>query len=125
MLRYLNYIIYTLVTLIFVNFAFANREFVVVSLFAEELNFIGFNFYLYLPLFAVFFIGAVIGFMIGRIIEWVQNYKSKVNFIRKNRKIENIQRQLQKLSDENQEDQEDILSLLEKTTKEMKKSASL
>ena len=72
MLRYLNYIIYTLVTLIFVNFAFANREFVVVSLFAEEFNFIGFNFYLYLPLFAVFFIGAVIGFMIERIIEWVK-----------------------------------------------------
>ena len=125
MLRYLNYILYGFVAVILIVFALANRDIATISLFPEEFNFIGFNFYIPLPLFVVFFSGAIFGVMVGFVLEWIREYKLRAESYRKTRQIKGIQRQLQQLKDEKYENQDEVLALLEETTKEMKKSSPL
>jgi lipopolysaccharide assembly protein A len=111
--------------LIFINFAFANPELIVISLFAENLQFVGFNFYFYLPLFAVFFIGIIFGIMLGFFRKWTGKFKHRAEAYRKASLIKNVERQLEQLKDQKYEHHDEVPVLLEETTKEMRKSALL
>jgi uncharacterized integral membrane protein len=125
MLRYLNYILYSFVAVLLILFSLANRDIATIFLFPEEFSFIKYNPIIQLPLFVVFFSGAIFGVMIGFVLEWIREYKLRAESHRKTRQIKGIQRQLQQLKDEKYENQDEVLALLEETTKEMKKSAPL
>ena len=125
MLRVFNYLFSGALALVLILFALANRDLVRMSLLPDEFNFIGFNFYLNIPIFVVFFGGAIFGIMVGFVMEWMREYKLRSASTRKTRELKGIKRQLQQLKDEKYENQDDVLALLEHTVKETKKSAPL
>ena len=123
--RYFANIFSIIAALMLLNFAFANPEWIVISLFSDKLSFIGFNFYIHLPLYAVFFIGIAFGILWGLFREQFNKIKSRAETYRKASVKKNVQRQLKELKDPKYLTQEEVLSLLEDTTKEMKKAATL
>ena len=125
MLRALNLVLSGVTAIVFILFALANRELVRISLSPDELNFFGFNFHFYLPLFVVFFGGAIFGIMIGFVLEWMREYKLRSASSRKTRELKNMQSQLQQLKEEKYENLDEVLALLDDTTKEAKRSAPL
>jgi hypothetical protein len=78
-----------------------------------------------IPIFVVFFGGAIFGIMVGFVMEWMREYKLRSASTRKTRELKGIKQQLQQLKDEKYENQDDVLALLEHTIKETKKSAPL
>ena len=125
MLRVFNYLFSGALALVLILFALANRDLVRMSLLPDEINFIGFIFYLNIPIFVVFFGGAIFGIMVGFVMEWMREYKLRSASTRKTRELKGIKRELQQLKDEKYENEDDVLALLEHTIKETKKSAPL
>jgi lipopolysaccharide assembly protein A len=124
-LRLLNYMLSSAIAITLIMFALANRDVVTISLLPDELSFIGLNFYFHLPIFVVFFGGAIFGIMIGFVMEWMREYKLRSALSFKNRELKGMQTQLQQLKSEKYENKDDVLALIEDTIKEPKKSAQL
>ena len=61
--------------------------------------------------------------MIGFLLEWMREYRLRFESSQKTLELNSMQRQIQQLKDEKYENQDDVLTLIEETAKEMKRSS--
>ena len=69
------------------------------------------------PLYLVIFGGIVAGFVIGYLIEWVREHKTRVEASRAKRDAVQLEREVQKLRAQDTSAQDDVLALLEASEK--------
>ncbi len=123
MLRAINYALYGIIAVALIFLALANREVIRINLLPKELIFLGFDFHFNIPIFVIFFGGVFFGVMIGFLLEWMREYRLRFESSQKTLELNSMQRQIQQLKDEKYENQDDVLTLLEETAKEMKRSS--
>ena len=113
-MRYFRHLIFSIIALLLVIVALANRESVVLTLVPNGLaGVLGFNFQAKVPLFIVIFLGVGVGLLIGFVWEWLREIKYRNAAKFEHRQVARLGRELTKLKTGNAKEQDDILFLLD------------
>lgn len=115
MLRLIKYIVLAVIAVVLVVLALANRDSVTLELLPADLAaWSGVNFApIELPLFLVIFAGVAIGLLIGRIAEWLREYRYRADAKQQRRARTKLEREVADLKGRSGETQDDVLALLE------------
>ncbi len=114
MLRALRLLFLAAIALGLITLALANREIVTLHLLpSEAAGFIGFDWSVQVPLFAVGFAGALIGLMIGFVWEWLREHQIRKTATTASRKVQHLEREMDRLKAKDAP-KDEVLALLEK-----------
>lgn len=114
MTRYIRLGFLTVLGLVLLVLALANRAPVTLRLLPESLGaFMPFPTTLTLPLFLVLFGFIALGLLIGFFWEWVREHKYRAEAARQRRAAESLEREVQSLKGPRAKDGDDVLALLE------------
>lgn len=115
MLRLIKYLVLVLIALVLVVLALANRDAVTLNLLpADMAAWAGVDVTpIELPLFLVIFGGVAVGLLIGRIAEWLREYRYRADAKQQRRARTKLEREVADLKGRSGEAQDDVLALLE------------
>ena len=115
MLRLLKYLVLAVIAVVLVVLALANREAVVLELLPDDIAaWAGVDFQpIELPLFLVIFGGVAIGLLIGRIAEWLREYRFRADAKLQRRERTKLEREVASLKGNRGGEKDDVLALLD------------
>lgn len=113
-MRYLRYLFLSVVGIVLITVALANRQMVTLRLLPEELAGV-FNLSgtIGLPLFLVIFAGIVVGLLIGFVWEYLREFKHRRALSKTGREVTKLEREVKRLKGRSGEDKDDVLALIE------------
>lgn len=115
-LRYLKYLFLIVVALALVLMAMANRETVALEVIPEELaNWLGVQYAVELPLFAVILGGVVVGLLVGFVWEWLREHRHRAEAKTQKRTARELEREVASLRGSRRDTQDEILALVDGT----------
>ena len=115
MFRYLRYAFLAALALVLVTLALANRNPVVLRALPDTpATFLGFQWQMELPLYAVIFGGILAGVLIGFVWEWLREHRYRSEAGTKAAEARRLQRELAAMRDAKGEVQDDVLAILDK-----------
>ncbi|NJM83286.1 MAG: LapA family protein [Tabrizicola sp.] len=115
MIRYLRYIFLSVLGLVLLTVALANRGPVQLRLLPDDITgLVGSSWQIELPLFLVIFASIIAGLMIGFFWEWVREMKHRSVATTKAREVTRLERELAVLRDSASMPEDDVLALLER-----------
>lgn len=119
MLRVIKYIVLVVIALGLVVLALANRQPVTLNLLPADIAaWAGVNFApIDLPLFLVIFGGVALGLLMGRIAEWLREYRFRKDAKVQRRARTKLEREVADLKGRKGEAQDDVLALLDDGTR--------
>ena len=119
MLRLLKYLVLAAIAVVLVVLALANREAVVLELLPPDMAaWVGVDLQsVELPLFLVIFGGVAIGLLIGRIAEWLREYRFRADAKHQRRERTKLEREMATLKGSQHAEEDDVLALLEDGTR--------
>ena len=114
-MRYLRVGFLSLLAIVLITIAIANREQVTLTLFPQELGqLIRFNASIDTPLFVVIFCGIIAGVLIGFLWEWLREYKFRAEGSRSALEVNKLQREVRKLEVDKYDEKDEVLALLDR-----------
>ena len=114
-MRFLRLAFLSLLAIVLITIAIANRGQVSLTLLPQELgHLIGVNASVDTPLFVVIFCGIIAGVLIGFLWEWLREYKFRAEGNRSAREVSKLQREVLKLQVEKYNEKDEILALLDR-----------
>lgn len=113
-MRYLRYLFLSVIGVLLITLALANRGPVTLRLLPEELAGV-FNLSgeLSLPLFLVIFAGIVVGLLIGFVWEYLREFKHRHALSKRGREVNKLEREVKRLKGRSGDGKDDILALIE------------
>ncbi|MBF9058094.1 DUF1049 domain-containing protein [Rhodobacterales bacterium HKCCSP123] len=115
-LRYLKYLFLIVVALVLVLMAFANREVVLLEVIPENLApWIGVQYAIELPLFAVVLGSVMVGILVGFVWEWLREHRHRAEAKTQKRTARALEREVQTLKGPARDGQDEILALVDGT----------
>ena len=115
-LRYLKYLFLIVVALVLVLMAFANREMVLLEVIPENLApWIGVQYAIELPLFAVVLGSVMVGILVGFVWEWLREHRHRAEAKTQKRTAKALEREVQTLKGTARDGQDEILALVDGT----------
>ncbi len=115
-LRYLKYLFLIVVALVLVLMAFANREMVLLEVIPENLApWIGVQYAIELPLFAVVLGSVMVGILVGFVWEWLREHRHRAEAKTQKRTAKALEREVQSLKGPARDGQDEILALVDGT----------
>ena len=115
-LRYLKYLFLIVVALVLVLMAFANREVVLLEVIPENLApWLGVQYALELPLFAVVLGSVMVGILVGFVWEWLREHRHRAEAKTQKRTAKALEREVQSLKGPARDGQDEILALVDGT----------
>lgn len=116
MFKTLRYVFLTLLAIVLLAVASANRDLVTLQLLPDEMDaFLGIGWSIELPLFLVIFAGILAGLAIGFVWEWFREAKIRAEGNVHRQRATQLEREITRLQGSKAEDQDDILALLDGT----------
>ena len=116
LLRYLKYLFLAVVALVLVMMAFANRETVLLEVIPEALApWLGVQYAIELPLFAVVLGGVVTGLLVGFVWEWLREHRHRSEAKTHKRTAKALEREVQTLKGPTRDSTDEILALVDGT----------
>ena len=114
-MRYLRAGFLSLLAIVLITIAIANRDQVTLTLLPQELGqLIGVNASVDTPLFVVIFCGIIAGVLIGFLWEWLREYKFRAEGNRSAREVNKLQREVRKLQVDKYDEEDEVLALLDR-----------
>ena len=114
MFRYLRYAFLVALALVLVTLALANRDAVVLRALPDSpATFLGFQWQVSLPLYAVIFGGILAGVLIGFVWEWLREARHRAEAARARKEAAVLSREVSRLRDKAAEPKDEVLALLE------------
>ena len=114
-MRYLRVGFLSLLAIVLITIAIANRDQVTLTLFPQELGqLIRFNASIDTPLFVVIFCGIIAGVLIGFLWEWLREYKFRAEGSRSALEVNKLQREVRKLEVGKYDEKDEVLALLDR-----------
>ncbi|MBL4918819.1 LapA family protein [Szabonella alba] len=115
MFRYLRYLFLLVLAAGLLTLALANREMVTLDALPPDLGaFLGFEWSLSLPLYAVILASIFAGLLIGFVWEWFREHKHRANASNRAREIARLERELASLRRGQPGDKDEVLTLLDR-----------
>ena len=115
-LRYLKYLFLIVVALVLVLMAFANREMVLLEVIPENLApWIGVQYAIEMPLFAVVLGSVMVGILVGFVWEWLREHRHRAEAKTQKRTAKALEREVQTLKGPARDGQDEILALVDGT----------
>lgn len=113
-MRYLRYLFLSVVGILLITLALANRGPVTLRLLPQELAGV-FNLSgeITLPLFLVIFAGIVVGLLIGFVWEYLREFKHRHALSKRGREVNKLEREVKRLKGRSGDGKDDILALIE------------
>lgn len=113
-MRYLRYLFLSIIGVLLITLALANRQMVTLRLLPEELAGV-FNLSgaLTLPLFLVIFAGIVVGLLIGFVWEYLREFKHRSALSKRGREVNKLEREVKRLKGQSGDGKDDVLALIE------------
>lgn len=113
-MRYLRYLFLTVVGVVLVTVALANRQPVTIRLAPDEFSgFLPFTDEITVPLFLIILGGIIVGLLIGFVWEYFREYKLRSEANKRKRQMNRLEREVQGLREKTGEGKDDVLALLE------------
>lgn len=113
-MRFLRLLFLSVVALILVVLALANRALVSVQLVPEELAvLLPFQNRFELPLFVIIFGAIIAGLLIGFVWEYFREYHIRAEAAKKRREVNKLEREVKGLREKSGEGRDDVLALLD------------
>ncbi|SLN64749.1 hypothetical protein PSA7680_03418 [Pseudoruegeria aquimaris] len=113
-MRYLKYAFYTILAIVLVSIAVANRQVVTLHLLTDDIaGLIGVQATIQLPLFLIVFGGIVAGLLIGFVWEWFREHKHRAEAAREKREKARLAREVERLRETKAKPEDEVLALLE------------
>lgn len=117
-MKYIKYAFWGLVGLCLLIVAVANSQPVELQAVPTALaELVGRSPTITLPLYIAIFIGVAFGLAIGFAWEWIREHKHRANMRTREREVNQLSREVEKLRSEKHEGQDDILALLDAPAK--------
>ncbi len=114
-MKYILYTFWGLVGICLILVGIANRDIVTVRAMPEMIaSPFGISPDIELPLFMVIFAGVGLGLLIGFLWEWVREHRIRAESRAKSREVAELQRQIDRMTDEKHKGKDDIIALLDK-----------
>ena len=115
MLRLLKYLVLAAIAVVLVVLALANQQTVVLKLLPDDIAaWAGVDVQtIEPPLFVVIFGGVAIGLVIGRIAEWLREYRFRADAKLQRRERTKLEREVASLKGSSSTEKDDVLALLE------------
>ena len=114
MFRTIRLVFLTLLGLVLVTVAIANRGATTVRLLPQEIDeFFSLNTQVELPLYLIIYCGIVAGLLIGFIWEWIREARIRGQASQAQREVSQLQREVKDLKGPNKKNGDDVLALLE------------
>ncbi len=114
MIRYLRYLFLLVLAAGLLTLALANREMVTLDALPADLAaFLGIEWSLSLPLYAVILASVFAGLLIGFIWEWFREHKHRANASNRAREIARLERELASLRRGQPGDKDEVLAILD------------
>jgi uncharacterized integral membrane protein len=114
MFRYLRYAFLVALALVLVTLALANRDAVVLRALPDSpATFLGFQWQVSLPLYAVIFGGILAGVLIGFVWEWLREHKHRADASAKTRQVARLERELAVMRDTKPGGKDEVLAILD------------
>ena len=113
-LRAVKYLFLFVVALLLVLMAFANREAVVLEVVPEELApWLGVQYAVELPLFAIVLGAVMVGILVGFVWEWLREHRHRAEARTQKRTAKALEREVETLKGPGRDGKDDILALVE------------
>ena len=113
-MRYIRYAFWAIVAICLITVGLANLGPVTLRLLPEELGrFLGIDFQLTVPIFAVIFAGVAFGLLVGFVWEWLREHKHRAEAREKKREVGKLEREVTKLKGEKHQGKDEVLALLD------------
>lgn len=114
-MKYILYTFWGFVGICLILVGIANRDIVTVRAMPELIaSPFGISPDIELPLFMVIFAGVGLGLLIGFLWEWVREHRIRAESRAKSREVAELQRQIDRMTDEKHKGKDDIIALLDK-----------
>lgn len=116
-MRYLRYAFLISLAFVLVIVAVANRTMTKLSVLPTDLSqWLGVDWSINVPVFAIFIGGTFFGVLIGFVWEWLREYKHRAEVARKNRELRRLESELRKLKGEKYQNQDEVLAMIEEVS---------
>ena len=111
---YIKYLFLTIVAIVLVVVAMANRDFVTIGLVPDEFaTFVPIPNSYSLPLFLVILGGILVGLLIGFVWEYFREHKQRADAAARKRQLNKLEREVRGLREKTGEGRDDVLALLD------------
>jgi uncharacterized integral membrane protein len=113
-LRAVKYLFLFVVALLLVLMGFANREAVVLEVVPEELApWLGVQYAVELPLFAIVLGAVMVGILVGFVWEWLREHRHRAEARTQKRTAKALEREVETLKGPGRDGKDDILALVD------------
>ena len=113
-MRYIRYLFLSVIAVVLITVALANRDLVTLRLMPDELAaVVGLTGTITVPLFLVIFAGIVVGLLIGFVWEYLREYKYRSALSKTGREATKLEREVKRLKSTGNDGKDDILALIE------------
>jgi uncharacterized integral membrane protein len=113
-MRYLRYLFLSVIGILLITLALANRQIVSLRLLPGEMaEAVSMSGELRLPLFLVIFAGIVVGLLIGFVWEYLREHKHRRALSKTGREVHKLEREVKRLKGKPGDGKDDVLALLE------------
>ncbi len=114
MFRALRLLFLAAVAVVLIALAMANRDVVTLrALPADAGDFLGYSWSIQVPLFAVVFAGILLGLLVGFVWEWMREYKLRQTASTASRKVQHLEREVNRLKAKTEGPKDDVLALMD------------
>lgn len=114
MIRALRLLFLAVMAVGLIALALANRDIVTLRALPPEAgDFLGFSWSVQVPLFAVVFAGILLGLLVGFVWEWLREHKVRRVASTSSRKVQHLEREVDRLKAKAAGPQDDVLALMD------------
>ena len=113
MKRYMSYLFTTGLGLVLIFLALSNRAQISISLLPPELNYFETNLTINLPIFMIFFLGLIVGTIIGFFWEWLRGHAQRSKASINSRELKKANEKIKQLKSLKYEGSDDLISILD------------
>jgi len=113
-MRTIRYVFLVALAVALITIALANRAVVKLDLLPAELaEYLGVGYSISLPMFIVIFGAIIAGLLIGFVWEWMREYKLRQTASTASRKVQHLEREVNRLKAKTEGPKDDVLALMD------------